>query len=52
MGATGVRRELPTGPVTAAALLSVELAARQGNAADVLLALNHRQPLDPDFSIL
>lgn len=52
MGAAGVRRELPAGPVTAATLLSVELAARQGKAADVLLALNHRQPLDPDFSIL
>lgn len=52
LGATGMRRELPAGPVHAATQVSVELAARQGKAVDVLLALNNRQRLGPDFAIL
>lgn len=50
--ATGISRELPRGPVTAAARLAVELASRQGKGVEVLLALNHRQPLSPEFGIL
>jgi len=50
--ATESRRELPADCVAAATRLSVELAVRRGDAVKVLLALNHREPLDPDFAIL
>ena len=50
--AAGSQRELPPEAVAAATRLAVELALRQGKGPDVLLALNHRQPLRADFAIL
>jgi len=50
--ATGTQRELPAGAVAAATRLAAELAIRRGKGPDVLLALNHRQPLSADFAIL
>ncbi len=52
MLATGMQRDLPSGPVTAAAALALELAMRQGRAVEVLLALNNRRPLSAGFGIL
>ena len=50
--ATGMRAHLPAEAVAAATRLAVDLAAAQGKAVEVLLALNHRQPLDSGFGVL
>ena len=50
--AIGNHRELPAEIVATATRLAVEVAIRQGKGQQVLLALNHREPLSPDFGVL